>query len=166
MALFYLKASEEYNAAVREWEAKLAADKTWANIKIFISTEYANKNKQNKLTVKQFNANLMDEQAEATEELIANLTEAHTKQMEILIKSTIESIKKMMNLMKAAIKSPANTSNDEEKKKWEEKQKKYKDTPVCKHCNKKHPSKPNNKCWELESNASTHPTSWKSAKST
>jgi hypothetical protein len=46
MVLFYLKASGEYNAVVREWEAKPTADKTWANIKIFISTEYANKNKQ------------------------------------------------------------------------------------------------------------------------
>ncbi len=36
IALFYLKASGEYDAAAREWEAKPAADKTWANIKIFI----------------------------------------------------------------------------------------------------------------------------------
>jgi hypothetical protein len=123
MALFYLKASGEYNAAVREWEAKPTADKTWANIKIFISAVYAKENKQNKLTAKQFKANLMEEQAEATEELIANLTEAHTKQMEILIKSTTKSMKEMMNLMNAAVKSTANTSNDEKKKKREEKQK-------------------------------------------
>jgi hypothetical protein len=40
--------------------------------------KYARKNKQNKLTVKQFSANAIQEQAEATEELIATLTEAHT----------------------------------------------------------------------------------------
>ncbi len=39
MALFYLK--ELRCRAVREWEAKPAADKTWVNIKNFISTEYA-----------------------------------------------------------------------------------------------------------------------------
>jgi hypothetical protein len=115
MALFYLKASGEYDAVVREWEAKPVADKTWANIKIFISTKYAKENKQNKLTSKQFKANRMEEQAEATEELIANLTEAHTNQMEILIKSTTESMKEMMNLMKSMVKSPANTNNDEKK---------------------------------------------------
>jgi hypothetical protein len=50
IALFYLKATGELDAAVREWEAKPAADKKWANIKTFISTEYAKENKQNKLT--------------------------------------------------------------------------------------------------------------------
>ena len=56
IALFYLKATGEFDAAVREWEAKPAVDKTWANIKTFISTEYAKENKQNKLTAKQFKA--------------------------------------------------------------------------------------------------------------
>ncbi len=46
--------------------------------KTFISIEYARKNRQNKLTAKQFSANAIQEQAEATEELIAALTEAHT----------------------------------------------------------------------------------------
>jgi hypothetical protein len=166
MAIFYLKASGEYDAAVREWEAKPAAGKIWANIKIFISTKYAKENKQNKLTAKQLKANLMEEQAEATEELIANLTEAHTKQMEILIKSTTESMKEMMNLMKAAVKSPANTSNDEKKKNRQERLKKYRDVPVCKHCNRKHSSIPENECWVLESNTSSRQTNWKAAKST
>jgi hypothetical protein len=131
MALFYLKASGEYDAAVREWEAKPAADKTWANIKIFIPTKYAKENKQNKLTAKQFKANWMEEQAEATEELIINLTEAHTKQMETLIKSTTESMKDMMNLMKSVAKSPANTSNNEKKTNRQERLKKYRDAPIC-----------------------------------
>ncbi len=39
ITLFYLKATGEFDAAVREWEAKPAADKTWANTKTFISTE-------------------------------------------------------------------------------------------------------------------------------
>ena len=87
MALYYLKASGEFDAAVRKWENKPAADKTWVNIKTFILTGYACKNKQNKLTAKQFKANLIEEQAEATEELVTTLTENHTRQMETLIKS-------------------------------------------------------------------------------
>ena len=90
IALFYLKTTGEFDAAVREWEAKPAADKTWTNIKTFISTEYAKENKQNKLTAKQFKANAIDEQAEATEELIAALTDAHTKQMETLIQQSLQ----------------------------------------------------------------------------
>ncbi len=77
MALYYFKTSGEFNAAVREWENKSAADKTWTNINKFISAEYVRKNKQNKLTRKQFKANLMEEQAEVMEELIATLAETH-----------------------------------------------------------------------------------------
>ena len=46
MALYYLKATGEYNPAVCEWENKATADKTWPNIKIFISNKYVTENKQ------------------------------------------------------------------------------------------------------------------------
>ena len=166
MALYYLKATGEFDAAVREWENKPAADKTWQNIKTFISTEYARENKQNKLTAKNFKANMIQEQAEATEELIAALTEKHTEQMETLIKSTTEAMKEMMALIKNDKKEPSGQSNIEKKKKREERRKKYNDAPVCKHCNKKHPTKAEDECWELEKNKDSRPTNWKSAKST
>ena len=73
MTLYFLKASGEFNAAVREWEQKPAAQKTWVNIKTFISSEYAKENKQNKHTAKKFSTNNINEQAKATEELIAAL---------------------------------------------------------------------------------------------
>jgi hypothetical protein len=166
MALYYLKATGEFDAAVREWENKPAADKTWINIKTFISTEYARENKQNKLTAKNFKANMIQEQAEATEELIAALTEKHTEQMESMIKSTTEAMKEMMALIKNDKKEPSGQSNDEKKKKREERRKKYNDAPVCKHCSKKHPAKAEDECWELEKNKDSRPTNWKSAKST
>jgi beta-lactam-binding protein with PASTA domain len=37
--LFYLKNTGEYDPAVREWENKPAATKTWMNIKTFMSTK-------------------------------------------------------------------------------------------------------------------------------
>ena len=143
IALFYLKATGEFDAAVREWEATPAADKTWANIKTFIFTEYAKENKQNKLIAKQFKANAINEQAEATKELIAALTEAHTKQMKTLIKSTTNTMKAMMLIIKDN-KSPTNPTkqtDEEKKKKMDETHKKYNEAPICKHCGKKHPSK-------------------------
>ncbi len=79
---------------------KASADKMWSNIKTFISAEYARKNKQNKLTARQFKANAMEEQAEATEDLIAALTENHTCQIKMLIKSTTDAMKEMMQLVK------------------------------------------------------------------
>jgi len=167
IALFHLKATGEFDPAVREWEAKPAADKTWANIKTFITAEYAKENKQNKLSAKHFKANAIQEQAEITEEIIANLTEAHTRQMETLVKTTTEAMKEMMLLLKNNNNAPNDKATDEEKKKKrEEKKKKYNNAPVCKNCGKKHPSKAEDECWELEKNKASRPASWKSTKST
>jgi hypothetical protein len=41
IALYYLKASGKFDAAVDKWEQKPSASKTWTNIKSFIATEYA-----------------------------------------------------------------------------------------------------------------------------
>jgi hypothetical protein len=57
IALYYLKAAGKFDIAVCKWEAKPTASKTWANIKTFISAEYAKENKQNKHTAKHFKAN-------------------------------------------------------------------------------------------------------------
>jgi hypothetical protein len=169
MALYYLKSTGEYDAAVREWEAKPVAIRTWTNIKLFMSAEYAKENKQNKQTAKQMKANAIEEQAEATEELIANLTEAHTRQIESLIKANTEAMKEMMSLVKDKTITPTNPTNqtsEEKKKKREEKQKKFLNAPICKHCGKKHPSKKEDECWELDKNAASRPASWKPTKST
>jgi hypothetical protein len=91
----------------------------------------------------------VEEQAETTEEVIAQLTEAHTHQMETLIKSTTEAIKEMRSLVKG-YNTQAKTSNsdsEEKKKKCKDKCNKFWDTPICKHCDKKHPSKPEDKYW-------------------
>ena len=93
-----------------------AADKTWTNIKTFISAEYTKENKQNKLSAKHFKPNGIQEQAEITEELITNLTKAYTRQMETLVKTTTEAMKEMMMFLKKN-NSPTNKATDEEKKK-------------------------------------------------
>jgi methionine synthase II (cobalamin-independent) len=133
MALYFLKASGEFDAAVREWEQRPAGQKTWQNIKTFISAEYAKENKQNKLTAKNFKANMIKEQAEATEELIAALTKNHTRQIETLIKSTTKAIKEMMSLIKNNQKAPNSQPNNGRKKRQEERCKRYNNAPICKH---------------------------------
>jgi hypothetical protein len=122
MALHFLKASGKFDPVVREWEQKPAAQKTWANIKTFISLEYAKENKQNKLTAKKFRANNIDKQAKATEELIAALTKNHTRQMKTLIKSTTDTMREMMSLIKNNQQvpnnqqAPNNQSNNEKRR--------------------------------------------------
>ena len=111
---------------------------------------------------------MIEEQAEATEELIATLTEMHSQQIEMLIKSTTNAMKEMMLLIKEN-KNPTNsnkTTNEERKKKREENQKRYSNAPICKNCKKKHPLKAKDECWELEKNKASHPSTWKSTKST
>jgi len=137
--------------------------------KTFISAEHAKENKQNKLTAKKIKANTMiEEHAEATEELIAALTEKHTQQIENLIKSNTEAVKQMMSLIKNNRKESGDKqqSNEEKKKKREERRQRFNDAPVCKHCGKKHPTKKEDECWELEVNKASRPIKWKSSKST
>ena len=62
-------------------------------------------NKQNKLTAKNFKANMIEEQAEATEELIAALTEKHTQQIEMLIKNNTKAMREMMSHIKNTTKN-------------------------------------------------------------
>ena len=167
IALFHLKATGEFDPAVCEWESKPAAQKTWANIKTFIAVEYAKENKQNKLSAKKFKANAIQEQAEATEELIANLTKAYTGHMETFVKTMTEAMKEMMLLLKENKSTTSNKLTDKEKKKKrDEKRKKYNDAPTCKHCSKKHPSKKEDECWELEKNKDSYPARWKLSKNT
>jgi hypothetical protein len=85
----------------------------------------------------------MEEQAEATEELIANLTESHMHQMEIIIKNTTKAMKEMMALVKSENKpsenKPLTNNNDMPKggrNKRQERRKMYNNAPICKHCNR------------------------------
>jgi hypothetical protein len=74
----------------------------------------------------------------------------------------------MMILVKTDNKNPtsANNGTNEKEINRQESQKRFRDAPICKHCNRKHPNKAEHECWELESNTSSRPTNWKSNKST
>jgi hypothetical protein len=89
--------------------------------------------------------------------------------MEILIKSTTEAMKEMMALVKSENKPPTNNndmSKRERNKIRDEKCKMYYNAPICKHCNKKHPAKKEEECWEPGANAASRPSYWKPSKST
>jgi hypothetical protein len=113
----------------------------------------------------------MEEQAEMTEELIAALTENHTRQIEMLIKIITDAMKEMMQLVKNKATThtnptPTKVLYEEKKKRRNEKQKRYYETPVCTHCGRKHPSKKEDDCWELKKNKASRPANWKLLKST
>ena len=88
--------------------------------------------------------------------------------METLIKSTTDTMKEMMLLLKdnKSTNNSTKLTDEEKKKKRDKKHKKYNNAPICKHCGKKHPTKAKDDCWKLEKNKDSHPSNWKSAKST
>ena len=115
--------------------------------------------------------------AQATEELVAELTEQHNKQIEALIKSNNEAMEKLTAAILAnkpskagAAPTPAAASKSEAAAKkaakaaaWEEKKK---NATTCPHCDRVHPNRTHDQCWELPANAAKRPTGWTSAKST
>jgi hypothetical protein len=114
----------------------------------------------------------MEEYPAATEELVENLTEQHTKQLEALIKANNDNFAKLMDVLSkakptatpaAATSGKTKAERDAEKHKaWVEKRR---NATKCKHCNKFHPNRTKAQCWELEENAAKQPANWKSAKS-
>jgi hypothetical protein len=117
--------------------------------------------------------NVVEELVEATEEIIANLTNKHAQQIKALVKSNKEVLSKLTPAILAAAlaAAPAGNANPsvttaavQAKKhcKWV---KNCKNAKICKHCNKKHPNYTKDKCWVLKANASTCPAVWTSSKS-
>jgi hypothetical protein len=86
--------------------------------------------------------------------------------METLIKSTTEAMKQMLAPINNEKKEPRKKPDEEKKKKREERRKKYNEAPVCKNCGKKHPTKTEDECWELEKYKDSQRAKWKSTKST
>jgi hypothetical protein len=73
--------------------------------------------------------------------------------METLIKSTTDAMREMMQLIKSYATTPTNPiklTDEERKRKRDEKRKKYNEATVCTHSGKKHPLKKEDDCWELE----------------
>ena len=105
--------------------------------------------------------------AQATEELVAELTERHTKQVEALIKANNDAMEKLTAAIIA--NKPANAGNMSGNSKaskaaaWAEKKK---NATTCPYCDRKHPNRTHAQCWELPANAANRPADWKSVKST
>lgn len=180
-ALKSFKDAGDFDAPIREWEARPVAAQTYANLKVLMCAEFSRLNRQDSTTARATGHasanNVVEEMAQATEELVAELTEQHNKQIEALIKSNNEAIEKLTAAILAnkpskagAAPTPAAASKSEAAAKkaakaaaWEEKKK---NATTCPHCNRVHPNRTHDQCWELPANAAKRPTGWTSAKST
>jgi len=173
-ALKSFKDAGDYDAAIREWEARPAAAQTYANLRTLMNTEFTKLNRQDATTARATGHssvnNVVEEMAKATEELVAELTERQGKQVETLMKSTSEALEKLTaailaNKPSATATATGNSSGKLSAKAaiWAEKKK---NATTCPHCTRIHPNRTHDQCWELPANAAKRPANWKSAKST
>ena len=167
-ALKSFKDAGDFDAAIREWEARPAATRTYANLKVVMCAKFSKLNRQDSTTARATGHssanNVVEEVAQATEELVAELTERHTKQVESLIKANNDAMEKLTAaIMANKPSSETGKSKGAKAVAWAEKKK---NATTCPHRNRKHPNRTHAQCWELPANAAKRPANWKSVKST
>jgi len=168
-ALKSFKDAGDFDASIREWEARPVIAQTYANFKVVMCAEFSKLNRQDATTARATGHasanNVVEQMAKATEELVAELTERHSKQVESIIKSNSEAMEKLTAAILA--NKPAATtvtaSKSAKAAAWAEKKR---IATICPHCNRKHPNRTSDQCWELPANAAKRPADWKSTKST
>ena len=173
-ALKCFRDAGDYDAPIREWEARPPAAQTYPNLKIMMSLEYSKMNLQDTTTARatgHASANAVEEFAQATEELVAELTEKHSKQIEALIKANNDAMAKLTSaLLEIKSQTPSRTPTTPaaatqgptaaqltKQQRWAEK---CRNATTCPHCSKIHPNRTHDQCWHLEKNAAKRPAGW------
>ena len=151
--------SGQFDAAMREWHAKLLADKTFPKFRVYIQIEFTKMIKRNRSTAGSVGKGIANK---ATEEKISD-AEAQAMVIaevaNVLQAQNAEQMKNMMTMFEKLLASnhvpaappAANTPKAPRQPRTE-----------CPHCSKKHAK--HDKCWELEANKARRPENWKSTK--
>ena len=152
--------SGQFDAAMREWHAKAAADKTFPRFRVYIQNEYTKQVKRNRSTagsVKKGIANKATEEifsdAEAQAMVIAEVANVLQAQNAEQMKNMMAMFKKLISSMPTTV-TPAAVPPPKTPRQPRNK---------CPHCKKKHAT--HGKCWELNANKALRPANWKSIKS-
>ena len=159
-AISTYQTSGQFDAAMREWHAKLTADKTFPNFRVYIQIEFTKMVKRNRSTtgsVRKGIANNATEEifsdAEAQAMVIAEVANVLQAQNAEQMKHMMAMFEKLISSMPTTVtpaavpppKTPRQPRNE------------------CPHCKKKHVN--HDKCWELDANKALRPANWKSIKS-
>eukprot|EP00804_Cyclotella_cryptica_P002311 CCRYP_004047-RB/>CCRYP_004047-RB protein AED:0.40 eAED:0.39 QI:0/0/0/1/0/0/2/0/349 len=162
-ALATFQASGEYEAPLREWQAKPRADRTFANFCVFMQQEYGKHHKQNKSTAASVGRGIANSITHKPDGQIDHLEAQAILLAEVANSIQETSQKQFKEMMELFIKtlapkgSPTTTPNADASTKKKKKK--------CPHCLLEVYHKPE-KCFELEANASKRPEGWKSKKTT
>ena len=152
-ALKCFRDAGDYDAPIREWEARPPAAQTYPNLKTMMSLEYSKLHRQDTTTARatgHASANAMEEYAQATEELVAQLMEKHAKQIEAMIKANNEAMTRLTAALleaRAPTAAPAaapaaaahapTAAQLTKQQRWAEK---CRNATTCPHCSKIHPN--------------------------
>ena len=140
---------------MREWHAKLTADKTFPKFRVYIQVEFTKMVKRNRSTAGSVGKGIANKamedkisDAEAQAMVIAEVAN-------VLQEQNAEQMKTMMTMF-ASNNTPVtppvvNPTKTPRQPRTE-----------CRHCNKKHVN--HDKCWELDANKALRPANWKSTK--
>mgnify|MGYP006143926759 CR=1 FL=1 len=152
--------SGQFDAAMREWHAKLSANKTFPNFRVYIQTEFTKMVKRNRSTAGSVGKGI------ANKEMEEKFSDAEAQVMviaevaNVLQAQNAEQMKQMMTMFEKLLASaqvqPAAPPISNTPKTPRQPRKE------CPHCSKKHAN--HDKCWELDSNKALRPANWKSTK--
>jgi len=153
--------SGQFDAAMREWHAKVAADKTFPKFSVYIQNEYTKQVKRNRSAAGSAGkgiANKATEEkfsdAEAQAMIIAEVANVLQAQNAEQMKNMMAMFEKLISSMPTTVtptavappKTPPHQPRNE-----------------CPYCKKKHPN--HDKCRELDANKALRLANWKSTKS-
>ncbi len=164
----------DFDAAICKWEARPVAMQTYANLKVVMWVQFSKLNWQDATTARATGHssanNVMEEVAQASTELVAELTERHTQEVKSLIKSNNDAMEKLIAAIIASNKPPAatrtNGATSSRSAKVAARAEKRRTTTTCLHCNCFHPNCTHNQCWELPINTAKRPANWNYVKNT
>lgn len=168
-ALKSFKDAGDYDAPIREWETKPSAMQTYSELKNMMNREYSKANRHDNISARATgfaSANAIREHTKATEELVAELTERHARQIETIIQANNEAMQKLtaaiLNNKIADASVTRNGAENQSKKAqlWAEKRR---NATTCPHCKRIHPNRTHDQCWELDKNAAKRPANWTSS---
>ena len=147
-----------FDTPICKWEARPAAVQTYANLIVLMCSKFSKLNRQDSTTARAAGRasanNFIKEMAQATEELVAELAEKHTKQVEVLIKSNKEAREKLSAAILANKSgNPATTATNSNSSSSKAVTKRAAKATTCPQCNCVHPNCMHNQCWELPANA-------------
>ena len=144
---------------MREWHAKLTADKTFPNFRVYIQIEFTKMVKRNRFTAASVGKGIANKATEET------LSDAKAQAMviaevaNVLQAQNAEQMKHMMAMFEKLISSIPTTITPAAVNPTK---KTRQPRTECPHCSKKHAN--HDKCWELEANKALRPENWKSTK--